>query len=175
MTEINALHAERLVTGAGFDKRRAMMRGTIRRWMVAATAVLVAGCDAQPGPRGPAGPPGPVGPAGPPGPAAVAPAPPSAPVASPTRLRLVIADGDVMLDDSADLVVGNSASLVVTLPKASTAGAGRVYELVNPRGRMIVAAANGDAIGFGPSLALATGQSATLVSDGQRGWIRLSR
>ena len=89
------------------------------------------------GERGPAGPIGPVGPAGPQG--ATGPAGPAAGT-QPFRLRTVVGNGNITLDDRIDCLICNGTTRV-TLPQIRTELQGRSYWIKSTEGRVTIAPA----------------------------------
>lgn len=104
----------------------------------------------------------------------IAPVTAPAPSAGPATLPLVVADGDLVLDDTRSIVIARGQpALRLTLPAANRTRRGRVLTIKNTDvGELTVLPSprTHDHVEGGASLALHASQGVTLVADGAGAW-----
>lgn len=141
-------------------------------------ALLALSLSACAGSVGPAGPPGLPGPAGPPG--AAGPPGPTGPAGAPGRNGTQIARPLIVTDaDPATLVAGEAVDVIISvrvealsirLPRASLVAGRLITVRAAGRGGIRLMASGSDTIEATPAFQIATGEMATLMSDGGERW-----
>jgi hypothetical protein len=127
-------------------------------------ALLLSACVASVGGTGPRGPPGETGPAGPAGP----------PNSAPQRLALVRVTADYTVAANVDVVVADTAKIVVRLPSARDAGSGRVITVRANADDVRAGTTGNDLIDTVRFMEFEAGEMATVVSDGESRWVVIS-
>jgi hypothetical protein len=142
----------------------ANMTKTSRLALLVTVAAALAGCTATISETGPMGPPGAAGPAGPQGPANMA----------PQRLAMVRATADLTVPGDVDVVVADTAKIVVRLPSARDAGSGRVITVRANADDVRAGTTGNDLIDTVRFMEFEAGEMATFISDGESRWVVIS-
>jgi hypothetical protein len=127
-------------------------------------ALSLSACVASVGGTGPMGPPGETGPAGPAGP----------PNSAPQRLALVRVTADYTVAANVDVVVADTAKIVVRLPSARDAGSGRVITVRANADDVRAGTTGNDLIDTVRFMEFEAGEMATFISDGESRWVVIS-
>jgi hypothetical protein len=135
-----------------------------RASLLAVTTLGLSACVASVGGTGPMGPPGEVGPPGPAGP----------PNSAPQRLALVRVTSDYTVAANVDVVVADTAKIVVRLPSARDAGSGRVITVRANADDVRAGTTGNDLIDSVRFMEFEAGEMATFISDGNNRWIVMS-
>jgi hypothetical protein len=132
--------------------------------LLAVTTLSLTGCVASVGGTGPMGPPGEAGPAGPPGPTN----------AAPQRLSMLRATVDLTVPATIDVVVAETAKIVIRLPAARDAGPGRVITVRAMADDVRAGTTGNDLIDNVRFMEFEAGEMASFLSDGNNRWIVIS-
>lgn len=132
--------------------------------LLSVASLGLSACVASVGGTGPMGPPGEIGPPGPAGPANSA----------PQRLALVRVTADYSVPANVDVVVADTAKIVVRLPSASDAGSGRVITVRANADDVRAGTTGNDLIDTVRFMEFEAGEMATFISDGNSRWVVMS-
>jgi hypothetical protein len=132
--------------------------------LLSVTTLGLSACVASVGGTGPMGPPGEAGPAGPQGPANTA----------PQRLAMVRVTADYSVPANVDVVVADTAKILIRLPSAREAGSGRVITVRANADDVRAGTTGNDLIDSVRFMEFEAGEMATFISDGDRRWVVMS-
>jgi hypothetical protein len=132
--------------------------------LLSVTTLGLSACVASVGGTGPMGPPGEAGPAGPQGPANTA----------PQRLAMIRVTADYSVPANIDVVVADTAKILIRLPAARDAGSGRVITVRANADDVRAGTSGNDLIDTVRFMEFEAGEMATFASDGESRWVVIS-
>lgn len=132
--------------------------------LLSVTTLGLSACVASVGGTGPMGPPGEAGPAGPQGPANTA----------PQRLAMIRVTADYSVPANVDVVVADTAKILIRLPAARDAGSGRVITVRANADDVRAGTSGNDLIDTVRFMEFEAGEMATFASDGESRWVVIS-